>query len=59
MLDDTTIKCRLLGYGDNDSSEEFKGYRLLVESDWKVIYSKNVTFPEIQFFEELPNTPNN
>ncbi len=32
-LDDTTAKCRLLGYGDDDSSEEFKGYRLLVESD--------------------------
>ena len=57
-LDDTTEKCRLIGYGDDDSSEEFKGYKLLVESDLSIIYNKNVTFPENNIFEEIPNFQN-
>ena len=57
-LDDTTEKCRLIGYGDDDSAEEFKGYKLIVESNLQIIYNKNVTFPEIPIFEEIPNLQN-
>jgi len=57
-LDDTTEKCRLIGYGDDDSAEEFKGYKLLVESNLQIIYNKNVTFPETMIFEEIPNFQN-
>ena len=54
-LEDTTEKCRLLGYGDDDSVEEYKAYKLLVENTMTIIYSKNVTFPETNIFEELSN----
>ena len=57
-LDDTTEKCRLIGYGDDDSAEEFKGYKLIVESNLQIIYNKNVTFPEFPIFEEIPNIKN-
>lgn len=51
-------KCRLIGYGDDDSAEEFKGYKLIVESNLQIIYSKNVSFSENPIFEEIPNIEN-
>jgi hypothetical protein len=54
-LDDTTQKCRLLGYGDVDNVEQYKAYKLLVEEDGRIVYSKNVTFPIKTKFEELPD----
>jgi hypothetical protein len=43
-LQDSGLKCRLLGYGDDFETEEIKGYRLLREDDLTIIYSDNVVF---------------
>ena len=55
-LMDSGIRCRFLGYGDDDSLLEHKlGYKLLRELDRKIIFSPDVTFPEnseITFLEE-------
>ena len=45
-LEDTAIKCRLIGYSDDENPEQYKAYKLYVEETGKVIYSKNVTFPD-------------
>ena len=42
-LENTSVKCRLLGYGDDDDSEEVAGYKILVEANPPyVTYSRNV-----------------
>ena len=42
-LEKTAVRCRLLGYGDDDDSEEVAGYKILVEADPPyVTYSKHV-----------------
>jgi hypothetical protein len=43
-LEDSGLKCRLLGYGDDFETEEINGYRLLREDDLSIIFCDNVTF---------------
>jgi hypothetical protein len=44
------VRCRLLGYADDDELEEMKAYKVLLESDMNgipcIMFSKNVTFDE-------------
>jgi hypothetical protein len=44
------VRCRLLGYADDDDLEEMKAYKVLVESDMNgspyIMFTKNVTFDE-------------
>ena len=51
-LDETGMKCRFLGFGDEEGSQYRHGYKLLRESDLKIFYSTDV-----QFYPELPVTP--
>ena len=37
-------KCRVIGYGDVDESEEMFAYQVLLESDGRIIYSNDVIF---------------
>ena len=37
-------KCRLIGFGDDDDTEEMAGYKLLLESDQSVLYCNDVIF---------------
>ena len=39
-------RCRLLGYGDNDNTEEVRGYKVLVESGMRIVWSSDVLFDE-------------
>jgi hypothetical protein len=39
-------RCRLIGYGDDDDTEEILGYKLYREADGAIIYSKDVIFDE-------------
>jgi len=41
-LEPSAKRVRCLMYGDDDSLEEIKGYKVLVESDMSIIYTKNV-----------------
>lgn len=41
-LENSAEKCRLLGSGDDDSTEEVKGFKLLRESDRSIFYSNDV-----------------
>jgi hypothetical protein len=52
-LDNTTVKCRLLGYGDS-TQIQFNGYKLLVEDDESIIFSNSVTFVSEEPYP-LPN----
>ena len=56
-LDDTREKCRMIGYADNDDTEEMKGFKVIRELDLAVLYAKDVVFPNIYIpiFERLPN----
>jgi len=56
-LDPVREKCRLVGYGDDDDTEEFKGYYLLCESDLSLIYSADVIFDDNAKMVEFPDTP--
>jgi hypothetical protein len=48
-LEDAGIRCRLLGYGDDNLNEHRQGYKLLSEKDLKVFYSLDVVFkPELE-----------
>jgi len=51
-LEDSGIKCRFLGFGDDYETEEIKGYRLLTE-DGQIVFSDNVVFPNELKFERL------
>jgi hypothetical protein len=57
------VRCRLLGYLDDDDSEELKGYKLLRESDGAIIHSRDVRFDEnapmlpLTFADETPCQP--
>jgi hypothetical protein len=54
-LHDTSVKCRLLGYGDDDDSEEVAGFKVLVEANPPyVTYSKNVKWDIHAKIEPLP-----
>ena len=37
-------KCRVIGYGDDDESEEMYAYKVILESDKSIIYSNDVIF---------------
>ena len=40
------VRCRLLGYWDDDDTEEIKEYNLMRESDGAIIYLNDVHFDE-------------
>jgi hypothetical protein len=43
----SAIRCRLIGYGDDDETEEIRGYKFIEEADIKmVIYSSDARFDE-------------
>ena len=49
----SAVRCRLLGYGDDDDVEEIRGYKFVLESDHRyIIYSSDARFDEIS-----PSTP--
>ena len=54
-LDPSAVRCRLLGYLDDDDTEELMGYKLLRESDLAIIHSRDVQFDEITFPTPLPD----
>jgi hypothetical protein len=56
-LDQSADRCRLLGYSDDDDTEEFRGYKLLRESDLAIIYAytSDVTFDESRPIDPLEN----
>jgi hypothetical protein len=43
-LEDSGIKCRFLGYGDDFKTQEINGFKLLKEDDGTIIYSDSVQF---------------
>jgi len=55
------VRCRLLGYGDDDETEEMAGYKVLVTHDWDdlllaepyIINSKHCTFDESKLMSPL------
>ena len=52
-LEDSGIRCRLLGYGDDFNLEEIKGYKLLNERDGTIIWSDSVVFDKNLKMEKL------
>ena len=57
-LENTRERCRLIGYGDDDDTEEMAGYKLLVESDGLVLYSNDVVFSDENIVELSNNSRN-
>lgn len=53
-LDDSGIKCRLIGYGDDFGLEEIKGYKVLKEDDVTIFWTDNCVFDMEQAVERLP-----
>jgi hypothetical protein len=52
------VRCRLVGYGDDDDIEEIRGYKFVMESDLKfVIYSCDARFDENSSPPTIPNHP--
>jgi hypothetical protein len=53
-LEPVAASCRMLGYSDDDETEEMRGYKVLVTESWEglpltdpyVVYSNEVTFDE-------------
>jgi hypothetical protein len=43
-LEQSGVKCRLIGYGDDSGVHEQQGYKLLKENDYSAFYSVNVLF---------------
>lgn len=43
-LEPSGVRCRLLGYLDDDDTEECKGYKLLDETNMKIIMTDDVRF---------------
>ena len=43
-FDPVRVRCRLLGYADDEEVETMDGYVLLIESTRDIIYSKDVVF---------------
>ena len=43
-LENSGIRCRLLGYGDDSGVQERQGFKLLKEDDFTVFYSVDVVF---------------
>jgi len=53
-LDESAIKCRLIGYGDDFEIEEMKAYKLLKEDDCTIFWSDNCIFDKDLRMEKLP-----
>jgi len=54
-LDDSAIKCRLIGYGNDFGLEEMKAFKLLKEDDGTIIWSDNCIFDANLKTERLPD----
>ena len=61
-LGNTAVKCRMIGYADEDDTEINKGYKLYRvandetnDPESMIFYSKDVVFPESPLFEPLRN----
>jgi hypothetical protein len=57
-LDNTRERCRLIGYADDDDTEEMAGYKIVMESDESILYSNDVVFSS-QDVTALPNATRN
>ena len=55
-LEPSGQKRRLLGYLDDDDSEELMGYKLLRESDLAILHCRDVTFNENAAMDPLPQS---
>ena len=53
-LADSRVRCRIIGYGDDDDVEEVQGYKVLLENG-VITYCKDVKFPKITEFAPLPD----
>ena len=49
-------KARLIGFGDDDSAKEIRGYKVITEADLKIIWSNDVIFDPKNAFAALPST---
>ena len=54
-LDNVREKGRLIGFGDDDSSEEIRGYKVVIENGSKMVWSNDVIFDVKHEFEPLPS----
>jgi hypothetical protein len=54
-LEPSGIRCRLIGYLDDDDTEECKGYKLLVEKTMEILCSNDVYFDEQTPIVQLPD----
>jgi hypothetical protein len=60
-LEPVAVVCRMLGYADDDETEEMKGYKVLITHSWEgkpllepyIIYTNEVTFDENKEMEPL------
>ena len=52
-LSPSAIKCRLIGYADDDDTEEIKGYKLIQETNPSIVFYSS----DVRFDETLPMTP--
>jgi hypothetical protein len=60
-LEPVAVACRMLGYADDDETEEMKGYKVLITESWEgktlvdpyIIYTNEVTFDESKAMESL------
>jgi len=60
-LEPVAVACRMIGYADDDETEEMKGYKVLITEDWEgkplsepyIIYTNEVKFDEFQPMETL------
>jgi hypothetical protein len=54
-LEPSAVKCRLVGYGDDDDTEEQKGYRLILHDNYLIsFYSADVRWDDSDSMIPLP-----
>jgi hypothetical protein len=54
----SAVRCRLIGYGDDDDIEEIRGYKFVDESDISfIIYSSDARFDETEPLPLPGHTP--
>jgi len=58
-LEETGIRCRLIGYGDDFETVEQKGWKLLVEENESIIFTDDVRFVHDIEPTKLPNYDDN
>jgi hypothetical protein len=56
-LEPVRERCRLVGYADDDDTEELKGFLVLTESDLALIYVTDVVFEDEGLIQELVDHP--